>query len=102
MTGTRRRRFSPALKLKVAEAALREEVSTAELAQRFVVHASLVVAWKRWALAAMGEDFAKPHARRREVVADPVLLAKIGEQQMRIDKLEGRLPQLLQAGRQAK
>ncbi len=52
MTETRRRRFSPVFKLKVAEAALREEASTAELAQRFGVHASQVVAWKRRALAA--------------------------------------------------
>ncbi len=51
MTESRRRRFSPAFKLKVAEAALREEASTAELAQRFGVHTSQVVAWKRRARA---------------------------------------------------
>ncbi len=80
MTETRRRSFSPAFKRNVPEAALREEASKAELAQRFGVHASQVVAWKLRALAAMGEDFAKPHALRREVVVDPILMAKIGEQ----------------------
>ncbi len=102
MTESRRRRFSPAFKLKVAEAALREEASTSELAQRFGVHVSQEVAWKRRALAAMREDFAKPNARRRQAVEDPVLLAKTGEMQLRIDELEGRLLQLRRAGRQAK
>ncbi len=99
MTENRRQRFSPTFNLNVAEAAMREEASTTELAQRFGVHISEVVAWKRRALAAMREDFAKPNAQRRPAMEDPVLLAKIGELQLRIDELECRLPQLWPAGR---
>ncbi len=79
MTENSRRSYSAVFKLKVAEAALREEACTSELAQRFDVHVSQVVAWKRRALAAIRDDFAKPNARWRAVVADPVLLANIGE-----------------------
>ncbi len=77
---------------QVAEAALSEEASIAELAQRFGVHVSQVVAWKRRTLAAIREDFAKPNTWRRAVVVVPVLLAKICELQPRIDELEGRRP----------
>ncbi len=42
MTESRRRRFSATRKSKVALAALREETSTAELAQSNGVHASQV------------------------------------------------------------
>ncbi len=59
------------------------------------------MAWKRRALAAIRVDFAKPKARRLPAVENPVLLAKIGEMQMRIDELEGRMPQLRRVGRQA-
>ncbi len=92
MTAKKRRRYTATFKLKVAEAALREEASIAELTQHFDVHVSQAVAWKRRALAAIREDFAKPNTRRRAVVVVPVLLAKIGELQLRIDELEGQRP----------
>ncbi len=47
MTESRRRRYSASLKSKVALASLREEASTAELAQIYGVHASQVSSWKR-------------------------------------------------------
>ena len=42
MTEKRRRRFSAAYKAKVAEAAIRERHSTAELAQQHRVHSNQV------------------------------------------------------------
>ncbi len=58
MTETRRRRYSGTFKFKMAEAALREEARTAELAQHFGVHASQVAVCKRRSVAAMRQDLA--------------------------------------------
>ncbi len=99
MTESRRRRFSATLKSKVALAALREESSTAELAQSNGVHASQVSSWKRQSVEVVHAYFAGKFGRPRRAAADPVLLAKIGELQLRIDELEGRLPQLRHAGK---
>ncbi len=77
MTEKNRRWFTAAFKANVALDALREQHTTAELAQRHRVHPSQLVAPKRWS---------------HQVLA--VLLAKICEQQMLIDELEGKLPQL--------
>ncbi len=43
--------------------------------------------------------FACKFGRSRRAAADPVLLAKVGELQLRIDELEVRLPQLRHAGK---
>ncbi len=99
MTESRRRRFSASLKSKVALAALREETSTAELAQSNGFHVSQVSSWKRQSVEVVWAYFAGKFGRARRVAADPVLLAKIGELQLRIDELEGRLPQLRHAGK---
>ena len=93
MSETKRRRFSASYKAKVAEAAIRERESTAELAQRHRVHSNQVSQWKRQGLAGLQEAFKSPlresvSQRQREAV----LLAKIGQLQIKIDELEGRLP----------
>jgi transposase len=43
----KRKRHAPAFKAKVALAALRNEETIAELAQRFGVHPTMVTSWKR-------------------------------------------------------
>jgi len=43
----KRKRSTPAFKAKVALTALRNEETTAELAQRFGVHPTMITAWKR-------------------------------------------------------
>ncbi len=94
MTEKNRRRFTAAFKAKVAMDAPREQHTTAELAQRHRVHPSQVVAWKRRSHQVLEEAFAAGRRQRPAGHAVAVLLAKIGEQQMLIDELEGKLPQL--------
>jgi transposase len=43
----KRKRYTPAFKAKVALAALRNEETTAELAQRFGVYPTMISDWKR-------------------------------------------------------
>ncbi len=43
----KRKRHAPAFKAKVAVAALKNEETIAELAQRFGVHPTMVTSWKR-------------------------------------------------------
>ncbi len=79
MTESRRRRFSSSFKRKVASAAMREEASTAELAQRYGVHASQVSSWKRESWEMVRAYFDGKFSRPRRAPPDPVLLAKIGQ-----------------------
>ena len=92
MTEKRRRRFSAAYKAKVAEAAIRERQSTAELAQQHRVHSNQVSQWKREALTAIQSCFEGRREKAASRSRETVLLAKIGWLQMRIDELEGHLP----------
>ncbi len=93
MTGSCRVRIAPDLKAKVALAALREQASTAVLARENNVHPSQVAAWKRQGRVGVEAAFA-PGRRKREEQSAVLLLAKIGQLQMRLDALEGKLPQL--------
>jgi len=43
----KRKRYAPAFKAKVALAALKNEETIAELAQRFAVHPTMITSWKR-------------------------------------------------------
>ncbi len=94
MTEKSRRRFTPEFKAKVAVEALREQRTTAELAQRHRVHPTQVAAWKRRAHQVVVDAFVAGRRQRQSGYAVAVLLAKIGELQMLIDELEGKLPQL--------
>ena len=52
----KRRNFTPALRAKVALAAIRGEGTVAELAGQFGVHPSQVTAWKRTAIKGITES----------------------------------------------
>ena len=61
-----RKRYTPAFKAKVALAALRNEETTAELAQRFGVHPTMIAAWKRAFLDGATDIFDKGHKSRKQ------------------------------------
>ena len=62
-----RKRYTPSFKAKVALAALRNEETTAELAQRFGVHPTMIATWKRALLDGAPDVFDKGHKSRKQV-----------------------------------
>ena len=92
MTRRTRRNHSPALKAKVALAAIRGEQTLAELAQQFDVHPNQIKQWKEHLLAGMPKVFdggvKKAVAPEIDVTA---LHAKIGQLTLENDFLEGAL-----------
>jgi transposase len=63
----KRKRYTPAFKAKVALAALKNEETAAELAQRFGVHPTMIAAWKRALKDGATDLFDKGHKSRRQV-----------------------------------
>jgi len=57
MSKQHRKRYSPVFKAKVTLAALREEATTAQLAQRYSIHPSMICTWKKTLLAKATELF---------------------------------------------
>ncbi len=76
MTESRRRRHAETLKSKMALAAMCVEVSTAELAQSYGLHASQVSSWKRQSVEVVRAYFAGKFSRPQRAAADPVLCTK--------------------------
>ncbi len=62
----KRKRYVPAFKAKVALAALRNEESTAELAQRFGVHPTMIASWKRALMDGATDIFDKGHKSHKQ------------------------------------
>ena len=87
-----RRNHSPALKAKVALAAIRGDQTLAELAQQFDVHPNQIKQWKDQLLAGVADVFdggvKKAAAPECDVTA---LHAKIGQLTLENDFLEGAL-----------
>ena len=84
----KRRNHSPQFKTKVALEALKEEQTTAQLAQRFDVHPNQITAWKRRLREGAVDVFEAGPKRRdesEEVIKE--LHAKIGELTMEKDFL---------------
>ncbi len=87
-----RRNQSPALKAKVALAAIRGDQTLAELAQQFDVHPNQITPWKAQLLAGMPDVFegaGKQAAAPESAVT--ALHAKIGQLTLENDFLEGAL-----------
>ena len=87
-----RRNHSPAFKAKVALEALKGELTLAELAQKHDVHANQITQWKSQLLERAASVFG---GETESAATPPVdlkeLHAKIGEQALEIDFLEGAL-----------
>lgn len=95
-----RRNHSPTFKAKVALEAVKGEKTIAEIAQRHDVHPNQVTEWRKQLLERAGDVFggAAPAAAPVDMKA---LHAKIGQQALEIDFLEGALNKagLLSAGK---
>ena len=87
-----RRNHTPALKAKVALAAVKGEKTLAELAQQFDVHPNQITAWKAQLLEGAAGVFASEPKRDAAPTVDVKMLhAQIGELTLTNDCLSGAL-----------
>ena len=88
----KRKRYTPSFKAKVALAALRNEETSAELAQRFGVHPTMVSTWKRQMLEGVADIFDKNHNSRKQAQAQSdELYRQIGKLKVENDFLSRKL-----------
>ena len=89
---TNRKRYTPAFKAKVALAALKNEETTAELAQRFGVHPTMIASWKRALMDGATDIFDKGYKSRKQTEAPTdELYRQIGQLKVERDFLERKL-----------
>ena len=87
-----RRKFGADLKAKVAIAAIKEQMTTAELAKKHGIHPSQITAWKKEFLANASSVF-ENNQERKSQEADlekekEQLYSKIGQLQVEVDFLK--------------
>ena len=91
----KRRTFSSAFKAKVALAAARGDMTTAQLAAKFGVHTNQVSAWKKQLLAGAPELFADGRGRKDETAAaEEELYEQIGRLKMEVEWLKKKSAEL--------
>jgi transposase-like protein len=89
---TKRRKHSPAFKAKVALAAIKNEETTAQLAQRFNVHPNMISTWKKALLEGAGDIFDKTQKARKQTDAKiDELHRQIGQLKVENDFLSRKL-----------
>jgi transposase len=78
---TKRKRYSAEFKAKVALEAIREELTTAELAKKYDIHPTMISGWKRTAIENMAAAFGGASPAAPQISAGEVekLHAKIGQ-----------------------
>src|SRR6202020_618319 len=92
MTRRARRNHTPAFKAKVAIAAIKGEMTLAQLAEHFDVHPNQITAWKAVLQEGAADVFGLGGERPSLPAIDVKLLhAKIGELTLENDFLEGAL-----------
>ena len=92
MSRRARRHHAPAFKAKVALAAIKGEMTLAQLAEHFDVHPNQITQWKSQLQEAAAEVFGPGVGNRTKPAVDvKTLHAKIGELTLENDFLEGAL-----------
>ena len=78
---TKRKRYSAGFKAKVALEAIREDLTTAELARKYDIHPTMITGWKRTAIENMASAFGSGAPAAPQLSAGEVekLHAKIGQ-----------------------
>lgn len=97
---TKRKRYTAEFKAKVALEAIREELTTAELAKKYGIHPTMISGWKRTAIENMASSFGmkpdeEPAISQKEVEK---LHAKIGQLVVERDFLSEASSLILGAG----
>jgi len=88
----KRRKHSAAFKAKVALAAIKNEETTAQLAQRFNVHPTMISAWKKALLEGAGDIFDNNHKSKKQTDAKiDELHRQIGQLKVENDFLSRKL-----------
>lgn len=83
-----RRKFSSAFKAKVAIEAIKEDLTTQELAAKHQIHPSQVTSWKKDFLDNASVIFETKRHEEKDESKDKILYSKIGELQIEIDFLK--------------
>jgi transposase-like protein len=90
--GKKRKKYSSEFKAKVALAALKNEETSAELAQRFGVHPTMISTWKRSLLEGAADIFNKaPNSRKQTDEKIDELHRQIGKLKVENDFLSRKL-----------
>ena len=90
--GKKRKKYSSEFKAKVALAALKNEETSAELAQRFGVHPTIISTWKRSLLEGAADIFNKaPNSRKQTDEKIDELHRQIGKLKVENDFLSRKL-----------